>query len=183
MFAPGQTVIHPHHGPMQVSQIVTRSLRGVDVRYLELDTNANLRITVPVAQAELIGLRPVMSREEVAGVLGILRAPSLPRENSWSRRIKDYQLRLQSGSATERAVVMREILRGSGLHASGIAERDLLRSCMAVLTSEVSLALAVSEERAQELLVDAAGPREAEPGRPRRRGESDEPADDRDLVA
>ena len=161
MFTPGQTVIHPHHGPMQVSQLAPRTVRGSRSLYLELDGHANLLVSVPVDQADTVGLRPVMSQAQVDEILEILREPTLPREDSWSRRIKDYQLRLQSGRIDERAVVTREILRSHGLRSKGSAEGSMLRSCLEVLASEISLALSISATEAQDLLVETVGPQDA----------------------
>jgi len=156
-FTAGQTVVHPHHGPMQVSAVVTRSVRGRAIHYLELEQpEHDLHVLVPVPSAETIGIRAVMSRAEVDEVLAVLRDDSLPPESGWSRRIKDYAMRLQTGQTTERAVVMREILRHSGLHVTGTAERELLRQAREVLSSEVGVALGVTEEEAASMLEHAA---------------------------
>lgn len=156
-FTVGQTVVHPHHGPMRISAVVTRTVRDRVVDYLELEQPEHeLHVSVPVPSAATIGLRAVMTRAQVDEVLAVLHDESLPPENGWSRRIKDYSMRLQSGLPTERAVVMREILRHCGHNASGTAERDLLRSAREVLSSELSVALGVTEDAAAALLEEAA---------------------------
>ncbi|WP_236120529.1 CarD family transcriptional regulator [Cellulomonas palmilytica] len=142
---------------MRISAVVTRTIRGRAIDYLELEQpEHDLHVSVPMPSAETIGIRAVMTRDQVDEVIAVLHGDSLPPESGWSRRIKDYGMRLQTGLATERAVVMREILRHSGHNASGTAERELLRSAREVLSSELSVALGIPEDEAGAMLEDAA---------------------------
>lgn len=153
-FTTGQTVVHPIHGPVRVSEMSTRPLRGTPTPYVELDAGPDLRIAVPVPNISEVGLRPVISAHLVRHVLDLLSGPGLPRENSWSRRIKDYRMRLASGELAERAVVARELIRSHGIRPPVGAERELLREAMGALVLELTLALSVTPQEATSLVHD-----------------------------
>ena len=62
----GQTVIHPHHGPAVVGKVMTRTIRGEQVDYAELEVvSSKLSISLPVGKAEEIGIRDVAGLHEL----------------------------------------------------------------------------------------------------------------------
>jgi hypothetical protein len=61
LFSEGQIVVHPHHGPCTVAGMTTRTIRGVETRYIDLAVHAReMNICVPLANAEEVGLRQVL---------------------------------------------------------------------------------------------------------------------------
>lgn len=148
-YIPGQILVHPFHGPAEVVDITTRHVGGGTIDYLDLlPRTRSVLISVPIANIALVGLRPVINTSEADALLDVLRAESLPRERSWSRRIKDYQLRLQSGTLESRAVVYREICRNAGPNPSGAAEKALLRNTRDLLVAELALSYGIASEEA-----------------------------------
>lgn len=158
-FTAGQLVVHPFHGPAVITAVTTRTVKNVAVSYLELAADSNgVRVAVPVDNATEMGLRPLMTLAEIADVLSLIRQPSEPRERNWSRRVKAYHLLLLTGRMSDRAHVVREILRGAGTHPSNLAEKALLRSAGDPITAEMCLRLEITNEQAWQLLVVAALP-------------------------
>jgi CarD family transcriptional regulator len=135
-FSEGETIIHPFHGPVRVTQIRERTVRGRTAPCLDLvAVNNTLSISVPVDRAEDTGLRAVASPEPVASLIDILRAPSAVLETQWSRRVKNYNERLTTGNIEDLCFVIREISRsGNTLPAS--AEGQILRNARATLAIE-----------------------------------------------
>ncbi|MDR6866195.1 CarD family transcriptional regulator [Microbacterium resistens] len=157
---PGHIIVHPFHGPVRIIGTTTRDLKQRSVRYLDVETlHHPLRISVPVDAVHRVGLRPLLDAQGVQRVLDLLGAPSDDDyENRWSRRIKDYQLKLQTGQVEQRVAVMREIIRQRGPYPVPGAERDLLREVRDGLTVEVSLTLGMSQAEAEAMLNDAVCP-------------------------
>ncbi len=157
---PGQIIVHPFHGPVRVIGSATRTFRQKPTEYVELEALSRpLRISVPVSAVGAVGLRSVFGPAGLKRVLDVLGAPSEEYENTWSRRIKDYQLKLQTGDLEQRVAVMREIIRQRGPYPPPGAERDLLREVRDNLVAEISLAISISPEDAESMLNDAAHPR------------------------
>lgn len=158
-FEAGQTVCHPVHGPVRIASVTTRTIKGDEHEYFELEGVYDpIQISVPVARAERVGLRPILDDEKIDSVLEILQEPAPPRpaKETWAHRMKELNLQLQSGSMKERVCVIREILRESGEHPSSLAERNLLKQALEPVAAEISVARSVSVENATGLLITTA---------------------------
>lgn len=158
-FEAGQTVCHPVHGPVRIASVITRTIKGDEHEYFELEGVYDpIQISVPVARAERVGLRPILDDEKIDSVLEILQQPAPPRpaKETWAHRMKELNLQLQSGSMKERVCVIREILRESGEHPSSLAERNLLKQALEPVAAEISVARSVSVENATALLITTA---------------------------
>ena len=155
-FSQGQLFVHPHHGPATIQEIMTRVVGGVERTYLSMLVHrSNLTVSVPADSAEEIGIRTVLSPEELQKVLDVLQAPSEPFDKQWSRRMKDQRERLLLGELTVTAGVVRDLLRRDLEDGLSPAEKDLLKSASRPLLGEFVEALGVTDERAEELLVAA----------------------------
>ncbi|WP_202565387.1 CarD family transcriptional regulator [Agreia sp. COWG] len=151
-FIEGEVVIHPSHGPMRVTHIGDRLVRGVTTKYINLEAVVmQLRLSVPESRASDSGLRAIASRDRIDELLSILAAPSIKSTMGWSRRIKDYQERLRSGNVEALCFVIREIKR-HGNSAPSSAEGQMLRRAMSTLSIEFSLALQVDEDEAKAII-------------------------------
>lgn len=151
-YAVGQTIVHPHHGPVSVIQISERTVNGEQQQFLDLEAIENkLTISVPVDKADDIGLRPIATTERITELLDILRAPSETQITQWSRRVKDYQARLGGGTIEDSCYVLREIIR-SNPKSSASAEGQLLRKGIASIRIEVALVLDISRDEAEALI-------------------------------
>ena len=152
-FTEGDTLIHSVHGPMRITHIGDRTVRGARTRYLKLDAlNMRLSLSVPEHRALDTGLRAIASLDRIEALLRILRAPSGASISLWSKRIKDYRERLGTGDPEALCHVVREISR-SGNKAPASTEGQLLRRAMTTLTTELSLALGVDLAQAEAIIV------------------------------
>lgn len=153
-FAEGQTIVHPHHGPATVRAIKTKSLRNAQCSYLLLEVHdTDLTIGVPLDGADTVGLRPVLDADGLEKLFEVLRGPSQPEENQWSRRFKDNQERLRTGDIYVIAGLVRDLSRR--LEAKGTmshAEKEMLRYARKPLVTEIGLAMGIEDEEAEQVL-------------------------------
>lgn len=151
----GQIVIHPHHGPATVLGFMTRVLRGREVEYAELRiTSQELTVAVPLKSLKEVGLRDVASRSQLDKLTKVLAAPSPAEEKTWSRRVKAHGAKLITGLPLRIAEVARDLTRRQDRVAISMAEREILRDAMRPLVAEVAVAVNLSEERAEEVIVE-----------------------------
>jgi CarD family transcriptional regulator len=150
-FSEGQTIVHPHHGPVRVDRVVERVIGGRPRTYLELVAGTPthpLTISVPADRAADVGLREVCSPARVAELLALMEAPQTPVTQQWARRMKDHQERLSRGDLEQTCLVIREIA-ASGAKPGATAEGQLLRQALAVVAAEVAQALRITPEEAE----------------------------------
>lgn len=154
-FHEGQIIVHPHHGPALVRSIRTRGIN--EIRYLVLEIRSSKLIDwVPLEKADSIGLRPVMSREELEKVFDVLRAPADAEQPQWSKRFKENTELLSTGDLMDTARVVRNLTlreRNKGLSR---AEQDMLREARKPLLTELTVSLGISEEAAAVMVEDLA---------------------------
>lgn len=148
-FVPGTTLVHPQHGPATVVQVVDRSVAGTMRTYVQLQVqDTDLRIAIPLDQAEYVGLRPVSGAAQIAALLEVLGSEAGVEEAMWSRRMKANQERLRTGHLLTVAGLVRDIARRDLDHGVSAGEKDLLRTARRPLVTELALALGISEDDA-----------------------------------
>ena len=73
MFRKGDMVVHPRHGAAVVEDLVELEKFGEQRVYVKLRLPKGLTLMVPVESTEQIGLRGVVSRDELDEVFDLLR--------------------------------------------------------------------------------------------------------------
>ena len=149
---PGQIIVHPFHGVMRVQGITTRRLKRGEVDYVELtDLGGALAVSIPVETTDTVGLRPVVTREKIHELMGVLASPADTKREQWSRRNKAHQERLHSGDNEQLCVVIRGIL-GTGDVVRGSAQGQMLQYAIGHVSAEFAEALGMSGEEAESLI-------------------------------
>ncbi|HLS15329.1 MAG TPA: CarD family transcriptional regulator [Beutenbergiaceae bacterium] len=155
-FSPGQVVVHPHHGPATLKKVTTRTVNKQRRRYLMLDVHhTDLSLALPQERAEELGLRGILDAEGVQDIFALLLEPSPPVDRTWSRRIKDYTTRFNSGNVRTIAALIRDMVRRDADKGLSFGERTVLRDAKEPFIAELSLAMSVPAEEV-EVLVDTA---------------------------
>src|SRR5688572_29200501 len=146
-FSTGQVVVHPHHGPARITGTFSRVLRGQEVHYLQLVVAHNqLELSIPEDKAEELGVRALMSADQVRAAFERLTAETGFEEAQWSRRIKHNVDRLNSGDMLIVAELVRDLTRREADKGLSLNERDLLREARRPVVHELSIVLGLTEE-------------------------------------
>lgn len=155
----GDILTHPVHGPVRVLAHRDRTVRGETRPYVDLEVIGDaMRISVPGDSGEIVGMRDLLSEKEIAEVLAQLQetAPERPKRETWAHRMKSLTMQLQSGKLSERVSVIRYILQASGISPKSLAERNMLRSAMGPLATEIAIARGIEKDAAEQLLIETA---------------------------
>ncbi|HKM39880.1 MAG TPA: CarD family transcriptional regulator, partial [bacterium] len=99
-----------------------------------------------------VGLRSVMSQEDVEQVLAILRSKSTKMSNNWNRRYRANMEKIKSGSAFEVAGVVRNLIHRDQEKGLSSGEKKMLDSARQILVSELVLAQDIDEDEAEDLV-------------------------------
>ena len=110
MFKEGQLAVYPAHGVGIIEAVEDRKIDGATHQFFILRILENdMIIMVPTANAESVGLRPVINKREVTKVYAILQDHDVVLENqTWNRRYRDYMKKIKTGSVFEVAQVLRD---------------------------------------------------------------------------
>ncbi len=153
VFRKGDRVVYPHHGAAVVEDLVELKKFGKRRTYVKLRLpHGSLTLMVPVDSTEQVGLRGVVSRDEVDKVFDLLREDEGRMPILWSQRYKANLAKLISGDIYQVAEVVRNLsLRDRGKGLSG-AEKRMLAKAREILISELTFAVGSTEENAEAML-------------------------------
>ena len=156
MFTKGDKVVYPHHGVAIIEDMQEQDFLGERRTYFVLRlAHGDLTLKVPVDNTAEIGLREVVSKREVKKVFDLLREEEDWMPTNWSRRYKTNLAKLSSGDIYQVAEVVRNLSirdKDKGLSAG---EKRMLNRARQILVSELTFAIGVSEEEAEQKLNEA----------------------------
>ncbi len=154
MFQKGDTVVHPEHGAAVIQELREKEFLGEKRTYLVLRVAyGDLTLLIPVDSTEQVGLRQVVSKNEVKKVLKVLTEDESSMAANWSRRFKNNMEKLHSGDPYQVAEVLRNLAireREKGLSAG---EKRMILKARQILISELSHATSKTEDEA-EIMID-----------------------------
>ena len=151
-FKVGDRVVYPHHGAAVIEKKEKRKTPGVEgeeKEYLVLRmAHGELTLSVPSDNAETVGMRRPIAREDVADLYQVLAKRDVREPSNWSRRFKNHQEKLKSGDVYQVAEVVRNLALREADRGLSAGEKSMLAKARSVLVSELSFALDVSEDDA-----------------------------------
>ena len=147
MFAQGDMAVYPAHGVGVIKSIETQEVAGTDQMFYVLKIlDNNMTIMIPTSNSENVGLRAIVSKNEVEDVLDILRDRGQEiGSQTWNRRYRDYMEKIKTGSVHEVASVLRDLFLLSVDKDLSYGERKMLDTAKGLLVKELSLAQKVDE--------------------------------------
>jgi len=153
VYRKGDTVVHPEHGAAVITELSERDFLGETKKYFVLRlAYGDLTLMVPVDKTEDVGLRQVVSKQEVKKILEVLREDESKMASNWSRRFKNNMEKLHSGDPYQVAEVVKNLAireRQKGLSAG---EKRMLAKARQILVSELVFAMGSTEEEAEGMI-------------------------------
>ncbi|MDU9049459.1 MAG: CarD family transcriptional regulator [Candidatus Electrothrix sp. Rat3] len=151
MFAAGDMAVYPSHGVGRIEDIEAQTIGGIDQSFYVLRILDNdMTIMIPTATSGNVGLRPIISKNEVKKVVDILKDRDIKvSAQTWNRRYRDYMDKIKTGSVFEVAVVLRDLLLLKGDKDLSYGERKMMDTAKSLLVKEISLAKNVAEEKVE----------------------------------
>lgn len=146
MFAIKDKVVYPGHGVAIINRIIEKEFRGQKTCFYELSfLNKEATVLVPTLSTDDVGIRALSTREAIDDALKTLTEPAkrLPStefvSTNWSKRNKDYQLKLRSGSLKGLSEIYRDLRFVSKHKELSFGEKSLLNQAEMLLVEEISI--------------------------------------------
>ena len=155
-FAPGDLLVDPRHGVVEVEGFESRPNAGKPQSYLRLRAVNGLTILLPEESAGTVGLRRPIDVSEVEQVLGVLSSERQPVPPWRQREFFLFSRRVESGNPREVASVLRDLLAKEREKGLGSNEKTLRDKATDILATELALVLNTSTDTAAKRIVAAA---------------------------
>jgi CarD family transcriptional regulator len=135
----GQKVAYPSQGVCLVEGIETKNVGGSRMSFYSLRVlNDNSIIFVPEANAESVGIRPVISNIQCKKLIDRLSADFDLISCDWKTRSKEFMHQLQSGDVFEAADVLKKLTFLSHEKKLSFREQNLLEKSKFLIISELT---------------------------------------------
>jgi CarD family transcriptional regulator len=148
-FKSGDKVVYPGHGVGEVNEVVSKKIAGTEQQFFDMTIiETGMKIMVPVAQAESVGLRRVVDRKAVDKVYKILKDRNFIIDSqTWNRRFREYSQKIRTGSVYEIAEVIRDLSVLSNDKELSFGEKKMLDTAQNLLATEIAIARARPQEK------------------------------------
>lgn len=142
MYNIGESVMYPKEGACYVSDIVTKEINKHRQRYYELTVifNSTLKISIPVLNADKIGVRPIMNENEVDNFI-----QSIDKiDGVWifdrKKRLKLYHDKFHSGDVFEIVKLIKMLMIQDCSKQLCSTDKDFLNKAQKFALSELAAA-------------------------------------------
>ncbi|MDD2467352.1 MAG: CarD family transcriptional regulator [Desulfobulbus sp.] len=152
MFSEGDMAVYPAHGVGLIEAIETQTIGGIDQSFYVMRILDNdMTIMIPTANSANVGLRAIISGDEVMKVLEILKERDvIVTSQTWNRRYREYMEKIKTGSVFEVAVVLRDLFLLKEDKDLSYGERKMLDTAKSLLVKELSLAQKLGEDKIEQ---------------------------------
>ncbi|MEG0829257.1 MAG: CarD family transcriptional regulator [Anaerovoracaceae bacterium] len=156
MYDIGDKIVYPMHGAGVIEKIEEKKILGEVRKYYILNVPyGDMRIMIPVENSDDIGVRTIMTSEELDDIVVVLKDVSSTMPNNWNRRYRENMEKLKTGSATEVAQVVRNLMRTDREKKLSTGEKKMLTNAKQILLSEIILVGGMDSVAATTLIEEA----------------------------
>jgi CarD family transcriptional regulator len=146
-FAIGQKVAYPNQGVCVVEKIGKKKIGDAELQVYSLRLlSDNSIIFVPVANAENVGIRPIMSSIQCKKLIARLSDDFEPISCDWKTRSREFMKKLQTGDVFEAADVLKKLTFLSHEKKLSFREQTMLEKSRFLIISEVTNAGVADED-------------------------------------
>jgi CarD family transcriptional regulator len=159
-FAVGDKVVHPHHGPGQITGIEHKEfMHGMENYYVIEIPAQGLTLHIPKHRMQEIGVRPAMLQTEFGHVLDILRSAPHPLPQDHKERQEQILERLKTGQPDDLAEAVRDLAWYQKLSHLTKKDTDYMDRGRKLLAAEMALVadteMAEADRTIESTLADA----------------------------
>ena len=148
-FKVGDKAVYPARGVAEVVKIEEKDIAGSrQFFYVLRILDTDHKVMVPVSNASAVGLRQVVSEQEVREIFDILRERTIAFDNqTWNRRYRGFMDKIKTGSIYDVAEVLRDLYRLKTDKQLSFGERRMLDTARTLIVKEIAIARNQTEEQ------------------------------------
>ena len=147
MFDIGDMAVYPAHGVGVIESIEHRQVGESNQSFYVMKIlDNNMVIMIPTATSNNVGLRNIISTDDVEKVFFILKEKDVEiGTQTWNRRYREYMEKIKTGSVFEVAAVLRDLYLLQEDKDLSYGERKMMDTAKNLLVKELSIANNVDE--------------------------------------
>ena len=152
MFKVGDKIVYPMHGAGVIETIEERAILEEKQSYYIIKMPGEVKVMVPTAKAEEIGVRNIIDKETAGKVINVLEQDSTEMSMKWNKRYRDNVEKMKSGDIFEVADIVRNLSFKQKDKGLSTTEKKMLLNAKQILVSELVLAESKGKEEVEALV-------------------------------
>lgn len=154
MFNVGDYIVYPMHGAGTIDAIEEKDILGQKQAYYIIKMPGEVKVMIPTAQAEKVGIRGVIDKEQAEKVFEVLSEDETQTEMNWNKRYRENMDKMKTGNIYEVADVVRNLSFKQKEKGLSTGEKKMLTNAKQILVSELALAEHSSQDVVEGLVDD-----------------------------
>ena len=153
MFKVGDKIVYPMHGAGTIDSIEEKEILGEKQQYYVINMPGEVKIMVPTAKAQSMGVRSVVDKKGANKALQILEQDETEMSDNWNKRYRENLEKLKTGDIYQVAEVVRNLSfkqKEKGMLSTG--EKKMLGNAKLILVSELVLAEHSTQDGIEKLI-------------------------------
>ena len=152
MFSVGDKIVYPMHGAGIIDSIEEKDILGQKQSYYILKMPGEVKVMVPIAKADQVGVRNIIDKSSTEKVFNILSQDETVMDKNWNKRYRDNMDKIKSGDRYEIADVVRNLSFKQKEKGLSTGEKKMLNNAKQILVSELVLAGQSSQDEVEQLV-------------------------------
>ena len=140
MFNVGDKIVYPMHGAGTIDAIEEKDILGEKQAYYIIKMPGEVKVMVPTAKAEEIGVRSIIDKASAEKVIQVLEQESTEMSMNWNKRYRDNMEKMKTGNIYEVADIVRNLSFKQKEKGLSTGEKKMLLNAKQILVSELVLA-------------------------------------------
>ena len=152
MFNVGDYIVYPMHGAGTVDAIEEKNVLGEKQSYYIIKMPGEVKVMIPTAKAEEVGVRSIIDKNSAQRVFKILEEDETEMSQNWNKRYRDNMDKMKSGDIYEVADVVRNLTFKQKEKGLSTGEKKMLLNARQILISELALVESSSHDEVESLV-------------------------------
>ncbi len=153
MYDIGEKVVYPTHGAGVIDTIEERIVLGEKHSYYTMRIPVgDMKVMIPVDNAEATGLRKIISSDEAHKVIDFMAEFDCEENSNWNKRFRENSGKIKSGDIYSVASVVKILSCRNRVKGLSTGEKKMLTDATKILVSELVLSLDKTFEEVEEIL-------------------------------
>ena len=152
MFNVGDKVVYPMHGAGVIDAIEEKDILGTKQAYYILKMPGEVKVMVPTAKAEEIGVRNIIDKDSAEKVFRVLESDETEMSMNWNKRYRDNMEKMKTGDIYKIADVVRNLSFKQKEKGLSTGEKKMLNNAKQILVSELVLTEHSSQDEIEKMV-------------------------------
>ena len=149
----GDKIVYPMHGAGVIEAIEEKEIMGTKQTYYIMRIPiGDMKVMIPTCNAQEIGVRDVIDKEEADRVIATFRSCSTEMDSNWNKRYRENVARIKSGDIYEVVRVVKNLMYREKSRGLSTGERKMLNGAKQILVSELVIAKSINQSEVETIM-------------------------------